>query len=98
MIMSPDLLFEFFNGVGVRNDCPACGRDRWVAHSNTEREGTGTVQMREDSPGIEAARPPLAFIYVVCDNCGLIRQHARPIIVRWAKGRDGADEAAEPSA
>ena len=91
MIMSPDLVYEFFNSVGVRNDCPACGRDRWIAHSNTEREGTGMVQMRPDSPGAESAKPPLAFIYVICENCGFIRQHARPMIVRWAKGQEEGD-------
>lgn len=94
MIMSPELIQEYFESVGVKKECPACGHDRWYLHSNTEREGTGVVRMREDGVDLEKLKSSLIYVFAICDNCGYMRQHARPMIVKWAKERRGGGEQA----
>lgn len=89
MIMSPELIQEYFNSVGVKNACPACGHERWFLHTDTEHEGTGVVRTRADGVDLDKLRSSLIFVYAICDNCGYIRQHARPMIVRWARAREG---------
>jgi hypothetical protein len=92
MIMSPALILEYFDSVGVKKECPACGRDQWFLHENTEQEGTGAIRMRTDGVSLENLRTSLIYVFAICENCGYIRQHARPMIVRWAKARQGGGE------
>jgi len=94
MIMSPELIMEYFDSVGVKRECLACGHDRWFMHSNTEREGTGVVRTREDGVDLEKLKSSLIYVFAICENCGYLRQHARPMIVRWARAREGGDERA----
>lgn len=92
MIMSPELIHEYFDSVGIRKECPACGRTRWLLEPDTEGFGTGVVQVRADGRDKHSVKSSLLYVLAICENCGYLRQHARPMIVRWAKAREGGGE------
>lgn len=91
MIMSPELVQDYFDSVGVRKECPSCGRNRWFLHSNTEHEGTGVIRTRADGADKEKLKSSLTYVFAICENCGYIRQHARPLIVQWARARESGN-------
>ena len=87
MIMSTQLVFRYFDSIGVKHECPSCGRNQWFIHENIEREGTGVVQIRADGVSKQTLTSSLLYVLVICQHCGFIRQYARPLIVQWAKER-----------
>lgn len=94
MIMSPELVREYFDSVGVKNDCPACGQSQWFLDPDIEGPGTGAVQVRADRVDKQNVRSSLLYVLVICRNCGFIRQHARSLIVEWVRARQGGDSRA----
>jgi len=93
MIMSPELIAEFFEDVGVKKQCPACDAEGWIVPPDTEGDGTGVLRFRADGNDKDKLKSGLTYVYVICRNCGFIRPHTRAQIVRWVRAREEAGSA-----
>lgn len=83
MHFGSDDILEFLRAVGGRAECPVCGKNRW-SMAEPEGEGTGVLLSRVDS-SLTNLKASVLYVYLICDNCGFMRHHARPPIVRWHK-------------